>query len=209
MRPAGSAIGQRTRSNMRYYRRRAEKELGCTFHPEMAIAPSELLAFNRECMYPVPDRVAAWRLRTLHELSQPMLMGLRDRDGRLLSLIGGRRLGTSSEILWQMNRGSLLQYSLSLVLRSFLLEHEIARGARRFYVEGGSSHPIRHSFRQCNLIDLGVLRKSTKASIVRSVSRYVVNEENDLAAILRDQSIQWHTAGPQKSSPSPELSRSV
>lgn len=194
-----ASIGQRTRSNMRYYRRRAEKELGCVFSPELEITPSELLAFNRECMYAVPDRVAAWRLRNLRELGQPLLMGLRDRDGRLLSLIGGRRLGTSTEIFWQMNRNDLPQYSLSLVLRSYLLEHEIARGAKRFYVEGGSSHPINRSFRHCNLTDLVVLRSSIRASLVCSLARHIVNRENDLGAMLLDRSIEWKTTTDKKS----------
>jgi len=198
-------IGQRTRSNMRYYRRRAEKELGCVFHPELEITPKDLVAFNRECMYAVPDRVVAWRLRNLRELGQPLLMGLRDQNGRMLSLIGGRRLGTSTEILWQMNRNDLPQYSLSLVLRSYLLEHEIARGAKRFYVEGGSSHPINRSFRQCNLTDLVVLRDSITASLACSLARHKVNRENDLGVMLLDQSTQWTATNEG----SPALSREL
>lgn len=198
-------IGQRTRSNMRYYRRRAEKDLGCVFHPEMSMTRRELTAFNRDCMYAVPNRVACWRLRTLHQLSEPVLMGLRDRDGRLISLIGGRRLGKSTEVLWQMNRSDLPQYSLSLVLRTYLLEHEIARGVERFYIEGGSSHPIRYSFLHRNIVDLAVTRHSLRASLVFWLSRRRINPENDLAAMLIDPSTQWNDTGAAVSAVSRDL----
>src|SRR5579859_902804 len=46
-------IGTRTRRNMRYYRKRAEVELGCVFLPEVRIGRQEFLDFNRECMYAV------------------------------------------------------------------------------------------------------------------------------------------------------------
>ena len=188
-----ASIGQRTRSNMRYYRRRAERELGCIFEPEATITESELLTFNRECMYAVPNRTAVWRLRTLHKLSERVLMALRDRDGRLLSLIGGRRLGTSTELLWQMNRDDLPQSSLSLVLRSYMIEHEIARGAKRFYVEGGSGHPIRHSFQHSNMIDLIVRRESSRAAMVCSLARRFIHWDNELAVMLVDSSVTWNS----------------
>ena len=113
-----ASIGQRTRSNMRYNRRRAEKELGCTFVPFVEMHKADFLAFNRECMFAVPDQVAVWRYSSLQELAQPLLMGMRDRDGRWLSLVGGRRFKAGSELLWQMNRDGMPLYLLSLVMRS-------------------------------------------------------------------------------------------
>ena len=71
------AIGQRTRSNLRYYRRRAETRLGCTFLPEIKVLRAEVLTFNRQCMYAVADDVAGWRYDSLRNLSDPCYWGSR------------------------------------------------------------------------------------------------------------------------------------
>ena len=191
-----AAIGQRTRSNLRYYRRRTERELGCSFLPRLEISREDLLLFNRQCMFASPDAVVSWRFETMNSLQDPVLMGLRDRDGRLLSVIGGRRVGRSSEVLWQMNRNGLRHLSLSLVMRSYFLEHEIDRGSNRFYIEGGTGHPIRESFTKATVTDLGVLRKSPTTALLRKLARYTAQEDNDLAGILFDPEVEWKTTPP-------------
>ena len=191
-----ATIGQRTRSNLRYYRRRAERELGCTFLPEFEISPNDLLLFNRNCMYAVSDQIAVWRLTTMRGLHDPILMAMRDREGRLLSVVGGRRVGRSSEILWQMNREGLPQNSLSLVMRGHFIEHEIGRGAERFYVEGGTPHPIRESFTTGTVTDLAVLRGSATASLIRKLAGYTLQDGNELAAMLFDPALEWQLCRP-------------
>jgi hypothetical protein len=181
-----SQIGKRTRTHMRYYRRRAEAELGCSFEPEVKITTGELLAFNRECMYSVPDGVAAWRLRALEEFDDPILAGTRDREGRWLSLVGGRRVRGDSEIFWQMNRKDLPAHSISLVMRTYFIEHEVSRGAQRLYLDGGSSHSIRHSFVKGTVIDLAVLRHTPVAFLVRKFGRRLIPPDNELADLLFD-----------------------
>ena len=185
-------IGQRTRSNMRYYRRRAEKELGCTFVPFVEIRKAEFLAFNRDSMFAVPDDVALWRYESLQELAQPLLMGMRDKDGRWLSLVGGRRFRAGSELLWQMNRDGMPLYSLSLVMRSYFMEHEIAAGSKRFYIEGGTSHPIRHSFTTETLTDLTAMRSSPVAFAARKLVRRLIPVDNELAKMFSDTDLVWH-----------------
>lgn len=188
-------MGQRTRSNMRYYRRRAEKELGCTFIPIAELTRLDFLAFNRECMFAVPEAVAAWRYDSLQELSHPLLMGMRDAEGRWLSIVGGRRFRAGSELLWQMNRDGLPLYSLSLVMRSYFMEHEIAAGSARFYIEGGTSHPIRHSFTTESLTDLAATRRSPVAYAVRKLARHVIPSDNELAKMFADADLVWHRHG--------------
>ncbi len=188
-------IRPKTRTNMRSFRRRAEKELGCTFIPCVEIPRKEFLTFSREAMYAVPDRVALWRYDILRELASPLFMGMKDGDGRWLSLVGGRRFNANSEILWQMNRDGLQRYSLSLVMRGYFIEHEIAAGSRRFYLEGGTPHPIRHSFVSEKLIDLAVLRRSPAALIARKLARHVVPGDNELAQMFSDSDLQWTSAG--------------
>jgi len=184
-------IGQRTRSNLRYYRRRAEKRLGCIFLPAIEITREELLKFNGKCMYAVPATVAGWRYDSLKELSVPLLMGMRDGEGRWLSLLGGRRYGGWSEILWQMNREGYAADSLSTVMRSYFIEHEIAQGSTRLYVEGGTPQPIRFSFVEETLIDLAVVRCSAVGWVMARLVRHTISSDNELAKMLDGKDLGW------------------
>jgi hypothetical protein len=190
-------IGQRTRRNMRYYRRRAEADLGCAFLPEVRIDKGEFLDFNRDCMYAVPAKAAAWRYDSLREVSTPLLMGLKDREGRWLSLLGGRRHNAGTEILWQMNRDSLSAYSLSIVMRSYFIEHEIAHGMTKLYMEGGSFHPMRFSFVYDKVTDLVVMRRSWLALLIPKLAKLFIKPDNELALMLLDKSL--YGGPPEKS----------
>jgi hypothetical protein len=182
-------IGQRTRRNMRYYRKRAEGELGCTFVPLVRINKREFLDFNRDCMYAVSTKVAIWRYDSLKDLGAPLFMGIKDRDGRWLSLLGGRRHHAGTEILWQMNRGGLSAYSLSIVMRSYFIEHEIAHGMTKLYMEGGTAHPMRFSFNNDKVTDLVVIRRSRLALLVPKLVRLFIKPDNELALMLLDKSL--------------------
>ena len=182
-------IGTRTRRNMRYYRKRAEAELGCVFLPAVETDEREFLNFNSECMYAVPAKVASWRYRSLKDIATPLFMGIKDRDGRWLSMLGGRRHHGGAEILWQMNRSGLSAYSLSLVMRSYFIEHEIAHGMKKLYMEGGTAHPMRFSFVNDKVTDLVVVRRSRLAFVVPALARLFIKPDNDLALMLLDKSL--------------------
>ena len=182
-------IGTRTRRNMRYYRKRAEAELGCVFLPEVRIGRREFLDFNRECMYAVPGKVASWRYQSLENLETPLFMGIKDKGGRWLSLLGGRRHHDGTEILWQMNRSGLSPYSLSIVMRSYFMEHEIAHGMTKLYMEGGTAHPMRFSFVNDRVTDLVVVRRSRLGLVVPTLANLFIKPDNDLALMLLDKSL--------------------
>ena len=182
-------IGTRTRRNMRYYRKRAEAELGCVFLPEVRISKREFLDFNRECMYAVPGKVASWRYQSLENLETPLFMGIKDKGGRWLSLLGGRRHHDGTEILWQMNRSGLSPYSLSIVMRSYFMEHEIAHGMTKLYMEGGTAHPMRFSFVNDKVTDLVVVRRSRLGLVVPTLAHLLIKPDNDLALMLLDKSL--------------------
>ena len=186
-----ATIGQKTRRNLRYYRRRAEAQLGSSLLTEVKIEVAEFLAFNRECMYPVTESVARWRLSTMNDLTEPIIMGVKDQQGRWLSLLGGRRNKDRTEILWQMNRKGLEAFSLSTVMRSYCIEHEIERGMRRLYMEGGTTHSVHHSFVREELMDLVVVRRSPIAMLMKKFAQHRVSPDNELAEILRDTTIEW------------------
>jgi len=184
-----ATMGPRTRRNLRYYRRRAEAALGCVFVPAVQIDRRAFLDFNRDCMYAVPAKVAQWRYESLKSIGTPLFMGIKDRDGRWLSLLGGRRHHGGTEILWQMNRGGLSTYSLSIVMRSYFVEHEVSQGMTKLYMEGGSNHSMRRSFVNDTVTDLVVMRRSRLALLVPKLAKIFVKPDNDLALMLLDKSL--------------------
>jgi hypothetical protein len=185
-------LGHRTRRNLRHYRRLAEQELGCRPFDSSGISREEYLAFNRECMFAVPDKVALWRLEVMKDLKDPVVLGMRDKDSKLLALLGGRRFMDRMEILWQMNLRGLPQHSLSTVMRSYCMEMEIARGTKRLYIEGGTSHSLHHGFVKEKLVDLVAIRKSPLMKVMKRVAAAKIYSDNALGDLLRDKDTQWY-----------------
>lgn len=188
-------IGSRTRNHLRYYRRRAENQLGCEFVPEPKISREEFLALNRISAYPATDEIAMWRYDSLNALNDPAFYGLRDRDGNWLSLIGGLHSSGNMETYWQMNRYDLKQYSLSTVMRSFVIEHEISRGTGRLYFEGGTSHSMSHSFVHKRCTDLLILRQTLVGRMVPAMVKRYVPPENPLHEFLEEPDLVWRSVG--------------
>lgn len=186
-----ASLGTRTRNHLRYYRRRAEKEIGCTLESPASISRGDFLALNRGCSYAVTDEVAGWRYDSLRSLSNPVFLGMRDRDGRWLSLTAGRRSGDRTDIFWQMNREDLPSLSLSTVMRSYLIEHEVARGSTRLYFEGGTIHSMRNSFVPEQVTDVVTRRRSTRAYLVSKLSRHIMPQHNMLPQVLSDETLPW------------------
>ena len=188
-----ATLGGKTRSNMRYYRRRAEKELGAAFVPQAEVTARNLLQFNRECMYAVSKATVLWRLYAQKALHDPFLMGLKDVSGRWLSILAGRRFGETSEILWQMNRDGYPMHSLGTAMRFFCMEHEVLRGAERLQVEGGTFHSMHHSFVQEEIVDLVVVRARSQRVLRKLVTRFIP-PDNSLAEMLKSDGLEWHSA---------------
>lgn len=186
-------IGSRTRNHLRYYRRRAEKDLGCEFVPEAKISREDFLELNRISSYPSTDQVAAWKYDSFRELKNPILCGLRDRDGRWLSLVGGLHASRNMEMFWQINRNDMKPYSLGTVMRSFLIEHELKRGTRRLYFEGGTSHSMSHSFVQERCTDLFVMRDNLLARQIPALFQHHVPKENPINEFLANPDLEWKT----------------
>jgi hypothetical protein len=187
-----AGMGQKTRSNMRYYRRRAERSLGCTPVWQVHATDDELVLFNGECMYPVPSSTLLWRLSVFHALHDGFMMGMKDSEGRWLSILVGRRLAETSEILWQMNRAGYPAQSLGTVMRSYCIEHELNRGAKRLQVEGGTFHSMHHSFVHEEVVDVVVMRSRSRRLMLR-LARYFVRGDNRLAEMLNSDSLAWHS----------------
>ena len=186
-----AGMGAHTRRNLRYYRRRAEAELGCVLIPRVDASTNEVLAFSRECMYPVSAAVTAWRYNSLKGLDRPICMGIKDRNGRWLSILGGRRYLDRTEILWQLNRDGLANYSLGTVMRSYFIEYEIALGARRMYTEGGTPHSMKFSFVPETLNDLVLMRRTMAAKAMQRIASLMIAKDNELSHMLSAEGLEW------------------
>jgi hypothetical protein len=88
-----------------------------------------------------------------------------------------------------MNRDGLSPYSLSLVMRSYFIEHEIRHGMTKLYMEGGTGHPMRFSFVNDRVTDLVVMRRSQLALLVPKLVKLFIKPDNELALMLLDKSL--------------------
>ena len=186
-------IGQKTRANLRYYKRRAEVELGCTFVAEATLSLAEYLAFNRMGAFPVPNPVAAARYEARRTLKQPFLSGIRTGDGQWLSVVMGWKRDRSLEIEWQINRADLPRSSLATVMRAFLVEHAIAQGFERLYIEGGTQQPIQQSFERETVLELTIMRRSAYAWGLHRFAQRIFPRDNHLGRILAAPEVAWHS----------------
>ena len=136
-----SRFGSHTRRNLRYYRRRAEKELNASFNPELTFAESdEALQHLREPSFqPYPISLAEWRKMDGLLRAQPgyFAMGL-CANGKWISYLVGMRKGKHTYLLIQMNHDGFARYSLSTVLRSYFFEYEIGCGQEEIKFVNGT-----------------------------------------------------------------------
>lgn len=186
-----ATLGRHTRRNLRYYRRRLENEMGAVFVPAVAMEREEFLAINRASTNPVPDSLAAWRYDSTHQTPGTLFAGMRAQNGRWLSLVGGRRHMQVTEIDWQMNLAGLPRYSLSTVMRSYILQHEVDLGTEKLAFSGGTPHPMRHSFVSVDAMDVVAVRRSPVAWMLRRMARWILPEKNFLGHALRDENLRW------------------
>ncbi len=94
-----------------------------------------------------------------------------------------------------MNRGGLSAYSLSIVMRSYFMEHEIAHGMTKLYMEGGTAHPMRFSFVNDKVTDLVVIKRSRLALLVPKLVKLFIKPDNELALMLLDKGLYSGSLG--------------
>jgi hypothetical protein len=186
-----ATLGKHTRRNLRYYRRRLEASHGAVFVPNVEISLEEFLEVNRISMYPVDEELARARYDYMRRMPGAVFAGVRSGDGQWLSLIGGRRLVDSVEIVWQMNHAGMPRHSLSTVMRSYLIEHEISLGTTTLEFEGGTGHSMRHSFVHARAMDIIVLRNSWRGRLLRRLANRVFPQENFVRRALLSKESEW------------------
>ena len=81
-------------------------------------------------------------LAMIEAVPSRLLFGLRRKSGDWISLAGGWRLGDRAFLCLQLNDRDCARESVSLVLRSYLIEHLISRGIRELVFWSGTSAPL-------------------------------------------------------------------
>lgn len=197
-----AALGKSTRFNLRYYRRRLEKQLPCTFIADAAplLDQNELQILNASSLNPIHPEEFKRRIASASTLPGSFLCGLRTVDGRWLSLIGGWRQHATTVLHWQMNAAGLEKHSIGTVMRSFFLESEVARGSRSLLIFGGTPHSMRHAFVQEPVADLLFRRSGLRSFVVRHgarllLSRRLRHKGNFVAEMLFDKELVWRKSG--------------
>jgi hypothetical protein len=184
-------IGQKTRANLRYYRRRTEATFGCKWVPHVTMTEKQFVDFNRRCSFPVGDTVARERYAGMKTHKRPFLSGLCAEDGQWLALVMGWYRHNAVEVEWQMNRSDLPEYSLSTVLRSFLIEYAIQQGFERLYIEGGTQQSLQNAFVVEDVHDLTVITGSLYSRSIRRYAHRVFPEDNRLSCLLQEHTLEW------------------
>lgn len=186
-------LGSHTRRNLRYYRRKAEAELACTFANDVrgTLTRTQFMELNQASTHPVASSALDRRYATLKSLEGGFCVGVRSSDGEWVSLVAGRRHYGITEIDWQMNRSSMARYSIGTVIRSYLIEHEVALGMKRLFFEGGTPHTIRHSFVPETAVDIIATRRSTIVSMLRRGTALLRLRNNFLLQVLVNPTLQW------------------
>jgi hypothetical protein len=186
-------MGKHTRRNMRYYRRKAEAELGCSFtaNVKSTLTMEKLMELNRASTHPVHHSILQRRYKTTKSMEGFFCVGLSRADGEWISLLGGRRHQRVTEVDWQMNRSGLAKHSVGTVIRSYLLEHEISIGMEKLFFEGGTPHSMRHSFLSEEAMDIVVMNRSLPVFLLRSFARWLRPEKNFLLQTLMSPAVKW------------------
>jgi hypothetical protein len=198
-----ASLGKATRFNLRYYRKRLEKKMALQFVADARgmLHAAELEALNMGSLNPVSTELFALWYKSASELPGGYVVGLRGSDGRWLSMVGGWRQGGVTVLHWQMNAAGFEKDSLGTVMRSYLLEHEVAQGTRTLVIYGGTVHSMGNSFVQEEVTDLVVRRRSVGAAVLREVAKISCKldtlrgrKKNYLARLIADDELGWQPA---------------
>jgi hypothetical protein len=134
------ALTKKSRRSLRYYRNKLDDDFQCKFVPAMSDEQtlSAIRELNSGGRYTISYEMAFRRFYALQNVEGSFNVGLQDRTGRWISVIGGWRRGRSCYIVWQLNL-DMPEYSVSNSMRYHQLEDEISKGTKYIVFVGGTS----------------------------------------------------------------------
>jgi len=132
-----------TRHNLCRYRRRSELA-GNEFCPDQTFTDFCAVAERLfpKAAYPRPKWQFQQSLAMIEATPSRLLIGLRRRGGDWISVAGGWSVGDRAFLVLQLNDPTCARESVSLVLRSYLIEQLINRGIRELVFWTGTSAPL-------------------------------------------------------------------
>ena len=132
-----------TRHNLYRYRRRSE-QAGNEFCPDQPFADFCATAKRLlpKAAYPLSKRKFQQSLAMIEAMPCRLLIGLQRSGGDWSCLAGGWYVGGCAFLAFQLNDRTCRRESVSLVLRSYLIEKLINRGIRKLVFWGGVSAPL-------------------------------------------------------------------
>ena len=139
-------LGYTTRHNFRYYRRRFE----AAGHRLVERLSTDALHSAVSCLAPKTkhyDEATRVRLETqlnvVATTDRQLAMGLRHQSGEWLSVVAGWYRPRGAVLYFQCNNDQEFgQYSLSLVLRGYLIEHLVRQKLEELVIWWGSGPPL-------------------------------------------------------------------
>lgn len=138
-----ASVGRYTRHNFSRYRRRSESAGNefCPDQPFTDFCAAAKLLFPKEA-YAKQKSNFRQSLAMIEAMPSRLLIGLRRSSGEWISLAGGWYVGDLAVLNMQLNNRTCARESISLVLRSYLLEQLIRRGIREVIFWAGTSAPL-------------------------------------------------------------------
>jgi hypothetical protein len=135
--------GPHTRRNFRYYRRKSEAR-GNQFVP--ALNFSDFSSGCRDLLSKSAHQKSRRSLEThlamIGAMPSQITMGLKDSHGKWIGLAGGWFVGDRAYLVTQLNDRTRTRESISLVLRSYMIEGLIRRRCGELVFWEGASAPI-------------------------------------------------------------------
>jgi hypothetical protein len=168
-------LGKSTRFNLGYYRRRLAVEMPCEFLEDARgmVREDELDGLNQGSLNVISNEEFRLQYKSACALPGGFLLGLRARDGRWISLIGGWKQGKVTVLQWQMNAAGYERLSIGTAMRSYYLEHECKQGTETLVFYGGTPHLMHRSFLEDRAQDLFVRRRSLRAKALMWLAKFL------------------------------------
>lgn len=137
------SLGQHTRRNLRYYRRRFEGA-GHSYLPDLSRNDFQTIARELQGKSRIPTGNMVQRsLDILDSAERPLVWALRGSDGRWLSVLTGWREEDKITLVMQMNSDlAHPRDSISMVLRGYVLESLIETGVHTVDFWWGLAGPL-------------------------------------------------------------------
>ena len=139
-----NTLGSTTRHNFRYYRRRFESE-GHRYVPQIPknALRSVCLDLRKKCGLPILEKDTLSFLDMIEAADTPLAAGLQHANGEWLSVAAGCYRPNQAILLFQLNNDQkFARSSLSVVLRSYLIDSLIEAGCPELVILGGTAPPL-------------------------------------------------------------------